>query len=336
MNGSRQSLKKFNTFGVEAFSKSLIKLSNEEELVSMISNNKLSGKRLMILGGGSNVLFTKDFDGTIIHPLMNSISIRDIDKDTVSVNCDAGVEWDDFVEYCVDNNYGGVENLSNIPGNIGAAPIQNIGAYGVEVKECIESVRTVDLENGDIKIFDNRECEFAYRRSIFKEKLKGKYLISSVLFRLSPNPGSFRLSYGNVNERVLQRGTPCLKTIRETIIEIRKEKLPDPEIIGNAGSFFKNPMVKSSHFESLLKSFPEMPCYPAENKLIKIPAAWLVEKCGWKGYRNNDAGVHKNQAIVLVNYGNASGMDIFQLSEEIKNSVREKFDITLEREVNIV
>ncbi len=332
----KQSLKSLNTFSVEAFSDSFINLKSEDELLELIRSDILTGKNVMILGGGSNILFTKDFDGTIIHPVMNSITARKIDDNNVLVSCDAGVEWDKFVEYCVENNYGGVENLSNIPGDIGAAPIQNIGAYGVEVKDCIESVRAINLEDGTIRVFDNRECEFSYRWSIFKGEQKGRYLISSVVFKLSRNNNNFKLSYGSVMERVMEKGSPSLRTIRDTIIEIRKEKLPDPVILGNAGSFFKNPLIKATHFSSLLERYPDIPSYPTETEIIKIPAAWLIEKCGWKGFRQGDAGVHNKQALVLVNYGNASGRDIFKLSEEIIESVSKKFNIRLEREVNVI
>jgi len=331
-----QSLKSYNTLGVEASSDLFIKLKSEEELVSLIREKNLSANKVMILGGGSNVLFIQDFEGTIIHPEMNSITAKNIDANNVLVVCDAGVEWDKFVEYCVENNYGGVENLSNIPGDIGAAPIQNIGAYGVEAKDTIESVRAIDLNSGDVRIFKNNECGFAYRQSIFKEEYKGRYLISSVAFKLSRNPENFKLSYGSVKERVLKKGSPCLKTVRETIIEIRKEKLPEPDLLGNAGSFFKNPIISAKHFAGLQRSFSDMPYYPADKELIKIPAAWLIEKCGWKGYRQGDAGVHINQALVIVNYGNASGKEIFRLSEEIIESVIKKFDIRLEREVNVI
>lgn len=332
----RQSLKSLNTFSVEAFSDSFINLKSEDELLELIRSDILSGKNVMILGGGSNILFTKDFNGTIIHPVMNSITARDIDDNNVLVSCDAGVEWDKFVEYCVKNNYGGVENLSNIPGNIGAAPIQNIGAYGVEVKDCIESVRAINLEDGTIRVFDNKECEFSYRWSIFKGEQRGRYLISSVVFKLSRNSKNFKLSYGSVMERVMEKGRPSLMTIRDTIIEIRKDKLPDPATLGNAGSFFKNPLVTASHFSSLLERYPDIPSYPTETEKIKIPAAWLIEKCGWKGFRQGDAGVHNKQALVLVNFGGASGRDIFKLSEKIIESVSKKFNIQLEREVNVI
>jgi len=331
-----QSLKSYNTFGVNASSKAFIIIENENQLIELIKGNSLAGKNFMVLGGGSNLLFVNDFDGVILHPEMKSISVESIQQNVAYLNCDAGVEWDFFVEYCVERNYGGLENLSYIPGSVGAAPIQNIGAYGSEVKECIENVRAIDLENGVVRIFSNEECMFGYRSSIFKKELASRFLITSVKFKLACNPTEFKLSYGMVGERVAKKGEPSLKSIRDTVIEIRKEKLPDPDELGNAGSFFKNPVIEESQFEKIRNHFPDIPSYSTETSRVKIPAGWLIEKCGWKGKRKGNSGVHVNQALVLVNYGGASGKEILDLSEEIIKSVKTEFGIVLEKEVNVI
>lgn len=331
-----KSLKSHNTFGLKARAKSYINLQSESELIKLIKDGNIAGKEILVLGGGSNILFAGDFEGLVLHPEMNNIKVSDSDYKYVYLECGAGVDWDYFVDYCVENSYGGLENLSYIPGNVGAAPIQNIGAYGVEVKETIKSVRAVDLENGDIRTFTNTECDFAYRSSIFKKNLKGMFLITSVLFKLEKDPEEYNISYGALKSRVEQRGAVNLNNIREAVIEIRKEKLPEPEQLGNAGSFFKNPVIKPGLYNDIKSHFNELPSYPAESNDIKVPAGWLIEKCGWKGYRKGDAGVHKNQALVLVNYGSATGMEILKLSEEIIKSVNDKFGIVLEREVNVV
>lgn len=331
-----QSLKSFNTFGVNASSEAFIKLEDESQLTELIKNNSLAAKKVLVLGGGSNLLFVNDYKGVILHPVMDSISVESIENQVATLNCDAGVEWDSFVEYCVDRNFGGIENLSYIPGSVGAAPVQNIGAYGAEVKDCIENVRAVNLSNGEVRVFSNEECCFGYRTSIFKNDLAGRYLITSVRFKLIFNPTEFNLSYGRVGERIKSQGEPALRAIRDIIIQIRKEKLPEPDELGNAGSFFKNPVLEETLFNKIKNKYPKIPSYNTDTNHVKVPAGWLIEKCGWKGKRSGNTGVHVNQALVLVNYGGASGKEILDLSEEIISSVKDQFDITLEREVNVV
>jgi UDP-N-acetylmuramate dehydrogenase len=329
------SLKTKNSFGIDVTAKEYLTINSESELLDLIGSDVLNDSELMILGGGSNVLFTRDYKGLILHPEMTDIKLIQDNGNEVIIECGAGMEWDSFVKYCVGKNLGGLENLSYIPGSVGASPIQNIGAYGVEVKDSIESVRAINLESGDVRIFLNSECEFDYRSSIFKTRLKNKYMVMSVVFRLNYDPSDFILNYGMVEERVSAKKAKNLETIRETIIEIRKEKLPEPDEIGNAGSFFKNPLIGPDHYSDLKNNYPELPSYNTGTEYIKIPAGWLIEKAGWKGKRKGDAGVHINQALVLVNYGNASGTEIYNLSEEILKSVQAKFGIELEREINI-
>lgn len=328
-------LKNLTTFGINVITDSYLEVGSENELIDLIKEGKLKNKELIILGGGSNLLFRNDFSGLVIKPVFDEIKLLEEDSDSVVIECEAGHDWDSFVEYCVNNSYGGLENLSYIPGNVGAAPIQNIGAYGCEVCSLIKEVNTVSLETGEKMLFTRDMCEFDYRSSIFKKEYKGKLLISSVKFLLNKKP-SFNTSYGVVNERVDLLGGPCLKNIREAIISIRKEKLPEPDEIGNAGSFFKNPVISKDHFDKICHDHEQVPSYPAPGDMVKVPAGWLIEQCGWKGYRRGDAGVHTRQALVLVNYGNASGIEIYNLSKDIINSVLSKFGIALEREVNVI
>ncbi len=329
-------LKKYNSFGLDVTAREFVEIKSEQELIDLISGGHLINKSILVMGGGSNLLFRNNFDGVILKPVNNQIRILEESSDKIILECDAGLLWDDFVEYCVDKGYGGIENLSHIPGNVGAAPIQNIGAYGTEVRTHIINVHGLLLENGKKIIFSNKDCKFGYRNSVFKQKYKDRILITKVCFVLKKDPYSFNTSYGAVNERVEKLGGLCLKNIREAVISIRKEKLPEPEEIGNAGSFFKNPLITMDCKEKICSKFESVPSYPAGEDLVKIPAGWLVEQCGWKGYRKGDAGVHAKQALVLVNYGEASGDDIFNLSEEIIFSVKKKFDIKLEREVNVI
>jgi len=329
-------LKELNSFGIEAIVQDYIELNNVTELLDLIRDGYLKDKRVLVIGGGSNLLFRNDYKGLVLKPVFNQIRILSEDSDEVHVECDAGVEWDDFVEYCVKNNFGGIENLSYIPGNVGAAPIQNIGAYGSEVRSVIKEVLAIRLSNGEELVFNNIDCDFAYRNSIFKREYREAFLIYAVRFILNKNPKSFDTSYGIVNERVRQRGEPSLAKSRQAIISIRKEKLPEPEEIGNAGSFFKNPAISEKHFERICSDYKSVPSYPSVAGMVKVPAGWLIEKCGWKGFRRGDAGVHEKQALVIVNYGNAGGNEIYELSEEIIVSVETKFGIKLEREVNVI
>jgi UDP-N-acetylmuramate dehydrogenase len=289
----------------------------------------------MILGGGSNLLFTRDYEGLIIHPLITGIQPDKTIDNVVVVTVGAGVVWDDFVAWAVSNGLGGTENLSLIPGMTGASAVQNIGAYGAEASEIIEAVHTISIESGKREIFTTQECNFGYRQSIFKTDIKGRNLITKISFRLTRDPKP-NLLYGNLKTEVEKRGKPSLATTREAVIEIRRSKLPDPAETGNAGSFFKNPVVPESMALKLQQYSPLMPFYPAGEGLIKLAAGWLIEQCGWKSYRQGDAGVHDKQALVLVNHGNATGKEIFKLSEEIRASVNSRFGVSLEREVEVI
>jgi UDP-N-acetylmuramate dehydrogenase len=292
--------------------------------------------KCLVLGGGSNILFTKDYGGTIIHPLFNRITIKEIEPDSTFISAEAGLAWDRLVEWTVENDLGGLENLSLIPGNAGAAPIQNIGAYGAEVSNLITGVNAISLESGEHRLFSGEECMFEYRDSIFKNKLKGKYLITSIELRLRRSPEFFNLSYGNLEQAVREKGEISLKGIRDAVIKIRREKLPDPSVTGNAGSFFKNPVIDLDKYNELKNEYGDIPSWENGENKYKIPAAWLIEKAGWKGKKAGRAGVHEKHALILVNLGNASGIDILQLSNMIIQSVEDLFGITLKREVNVI
>jgi UDP-N-acetylmuramate dehydrogenase len=331
------SLKKYNTFGLDYKADCMIHLENEQEAIEFFNGNVVWNKPFLVLGSGSNILFTSNFKGTILYPEISGIKIedKDLNKGEVIVSAGAGINWDDFVAWTVDNGFGGLENLSLIPGKVGATPVQNIGAYGVEVKDQIVSVRTLIVNDGSIRVFENNECEFGYRNSIFKRREKGRYLVTRVYYRLAINP-QMNLIYDSLKEEVNKIGTETLQNTRQAVINIRRNKLPDPEIIGNAGSFFKNPVVNKSVAGSLKNRYPDLPVYPDQEGYIKLASGWLIDRCGWKGKRRGDAGVHEKQALVLVNYGKATGKEILDLSEEIKESVRDKFGIDLEREVEVV
>ncbi len=328
------SLKPYNTFRLDYKADFLVILKTEEEAIAFFRDRRSITGPLLILGEGSNVLFTSDFKGTVVCPAIGGIKTEEEDGLSVTVSVGAGVKWDNFVEWCVNNGLGGVENLSLIPGLTGAAPIQNIGAYGVEVKDTIERVTVVKLEDGSLAEFTNEQCRFGYRDSIFKREYKGKCLIIRTYFKLSINP-ILNTGYNLLKEEVEKLGAETLKNVRQAVINIRRRKLPDPEIFGNAGSFFKNPVVSISVADVLKERYPSLPAYPDQSGGIKLAAGWLIEQCGWKGKRTGDAGAHEKQALVLVNYGNATGKELFNLSEQIKSSVFEKFGITLEREVEV-
>lgn len=284
-----------------------------------------------VLGGGSNVLFTRNYDGWVLHPVGDTISVVDSDADSVLINAEAGCVWDDFVAYCVDKGYCGAENLSYIPGSVGAAPVQNVGAYGVEAKDIIESVECYFPDEDRFEVLSAAECEFAYRHSIFKTALKGRAVVVSVNFRLSTHFHPI-LSYGNITDSIGDPAQLTLRKLRDAIVRIRKEKLPDPCEIGSGGSFFKNPVVLPAVFEALKERYPAMPHYP-EKGGVKIPAGWLIDTAGWKGYRKGDAGVHARQALVLVNYGGAAPAEIVALSDAVTADVRTKFGIELSPEI---
>ena len=329
------SLKPYNTFGLNYKADCLIRIRTENEAVPLFTGDYSLSGLVFFVGRGSNLLFIDDFKGTIILPDLRGIRIEKRNKDSVIVSAGAGVEWDKLVEWCVDKGFGGIENLSHIPGNVGAAPVQNIGAYGVEIKESIVKVRTISCIDGSVRIFSNNECDFSYRNSIFKTSERGKYLVTRVCLKLNLNP-AFNLNYGSLEAEVEKLGGASLQNVRQAVINIRRAKLPDPSVIGNAGSFFRNPAVSRSVAETLKKDYPQMPCFEDPSGGQKLAAGWLIEQCGWKGRRLGDAGVHEKQALVLVNHGNATGKEIYYLSEEIRKSVLERFGVLLEREVEVV
>lgn len=329
------SLLPFNTFGIDVKTDYLIEYSSVEELSAILKSELVTSSRLLHVGSGSNLLFLNDFDGVVLHSQLKSIDLLTTDEQSVYVEVGAGVAWDDFVDFAVKKGWGGVENLSLIPGETGAAAVQNIGAYGVEVQSVIDRVKTVEVESGEIREFSNAECEYGYRESIFKTMLKGKYIVTSVVFRLECVP-TFTLDYQHMEDEVRKNGDLSLANVRQTIIAIRQSKLPDPAVQGNAGSFFMNPVIPKSLFVQLQSQFPEMPHYYVSETDEKVPAAWLIDKCGWKGKQIGKAAVHDKQALVLVNKGGATGAEIVFLAEQIQLSVKEKFGIELRPEVNYI
>jgi UDP-N-acetylmuramate dehydrogenase len=329
------SLLPFNTFGIDVKTDYLIEYSSVEELSAILKSELVTSSRLLHVGSGSNLLFLNDFDGVVLHSQLKSIDLLTTDEQSVYVEVGAGVAWDDFVDFAVNKGWGGVENLSLIPGETGAAAVQNIGAYGVEVQSVIDRVKTVEVESGEIREFSNAECEYGYRESIFKTMLKGKYIVTSVVFRLECVP-TFTLDYQHLEDEVRKNGDLSLANVRQTIIAIRQSKLPDPAVQGNAGSFFMNPVIPKSLFVQLQSQFPEMPHYYVSETDEKVPAAWLIDKCGWKGKQIGKAAVHDKQALVLVNKGGATGAEIVFLAEQIQLSVKEKFGIELRPEVNYI
>ena len=329
------SLKKYNTFGLSIKADRLVSFKLEENAVRFFRQNREFLEKALVLGGGSNLLFIEDFHGTIIHPSMDEINLEEKKSDYVRISSGAGVPWDKFVEATVNYGFGGLENLSLIPGLVGGAPVQNIGAYGAEVKDTIEKVRAISLADGEIREFNNQDCRFSYRDSIFKQELKGKYLITKVYFRLSTKP-RLSLEYGTLMEEISKLGSNSVSNVRKAVISIRQSKLPDPALMGNAGSFFKNPFVDEKSVETLKVKYPRLPVFREQSGAIKLAAGWLIEQCGWKGKRIGDAGVHEKQALVIVNHGSATGKELYLLSEEIRKSVFEKFGISLVREVEVV
>lgn len=330
-------LKQHNTFGISKTAKYFAELKEKTQLQEIHLLPDFQLKRL-ILGGGSNILLANDFDGIVIKNSITGIEVVKQDEYDIWVKSYGGVSWHEFVMYCVDNNWGGIENLSLIPGQVGAAPMQNIGAYGVELKDTFESLEAWDIQKQQFETFDNVTCNFGYRESVFKNLKKDKYIIISVTFKLTKKNHQLNTSYG-VIEEVLKNNSilnPTLKNISDAVISIRKSKLPDPKLIGNSGSFFKNPIVEIQFFNQLQKAYPEIPFYKINDSFMKIPAGWLIESAGWKGKTFNNFGVHKNQALVLVNYGGADGSEIYDLSKKIQADIYEKFGIELQIEVNII
>lgn len=329
-------LKNYNTFGIDLSAKAFVEVFTEEDLNEVLSSTEGKNSKKLILGGGSNILLTKDFDGLAIKISIPGIKIIEEDNDFVLLKAGAGVNWNDLVNFCVGKNFGGVENLSLIPGTAGAAPIQNIGAYGQELKEVFYSLQGIFIENLEESIFNNGDCKFGYRDSIFKNELKGKFIITSIKLKLHKHP-KINLTYDAVKNEIekLKLGRVTIQDVSKIVCDIRMKKLPNPNEIGNAGSFFKNPEVNAKKFLELKKEFPDIIGHKIEEGKIKIAAGWLIEKCGWKGKRFGNAGAHTNQSLVLVNYGNATGKEILELANEIENSVQNKFGITLHKEVNI-
>jgi UDP-N-acetylmuramate dehydrogenase len=333
-----KSLKAYNTFGIEAKTRYFTEISNVDELKAIILDEKLKSLPKLILGGGSNILFTRDFEGLAIKNNIKGIEKITEDENHIWIKAYSGEVWHELVEFAIENNLGGIENLSLIPGTVGAAPIQNIGAYGVELKDVFDFLEAVDLQSGEIKVFDANKCLFGYRQSIFKGLEKGKYFILSVTLRLNKNP-ELNMSYGAISNTLeeMQIKELNVKAISKAVCQIRNSKLPNPLVIGNAGSFFKNPEIYKAHFDKLKAEFPNIPGYPVADKdKIKVPAGWLIEQCGWKGKRVGETGSHKDQSLVLVNYGNAQGSEIEALAKDIQRSVLQKFGIELETEVNIL
>ena len=331
---SNFSIKDYNTFNIDVKSNKFISINTEDQLINYLTKNK-GQEDIFFLGGGSNVLFSKDYNGTIVHLSLKGKEIIEESDDNIIVEVCSGENWHEFVMWSIENNYGGIENLSLIPGNVGAAPIQNIGAYGVELKDVFDSCRILSRESNEIEHFNKDKCEFNYRSSIFKSKEKNKYVILSIRLKLSKEPHSFNLTYDTLKERFNSKEIN-LSNISEEIIKIRKSKLPDPKKIGNCGSFFKNPIIESQKLEELLQKYPKLPHHKSENGFYKIPAAWLIEKIGFKNKSLGDVGVYTHQPLVIVNNGNASGSDILKFANSIKSSVREVFNIKLEEEVNII
>lgn len=336
--GSNVDLKLYNTFHIPSRARLFVRISSPEDFAALIQTDEFKNNRALILGGGSNILLTGDFEGLVVKNEVKGISVVDEDDDTVTLEVGSGEEWHGFVRYCVDRDWGGVENLSLIPGTVGAAPMQNIGAYGVEVRETIVHVDAIEIATGITRRFSNEACAFGYRESVFKNALKGQYFISSVTLRLTRRNHVINISYGALKETLARQGitAPRVRDVSEAVIAIRRSKLPDPTTIGNAGSFFKNPSVDADTLAFIRQKSDRVPTFPGEGGLTKVPAGWLIEQCGWKGVTLGNIGVHKHQALVLVNYGGGKGADIWELAMKIQESVKDKFGVTLQPEVNVI
>ncbi len=329
------SLKPYNSFAIDAKARYLASFQSVEVLLNILEH--LPVRKMLVIGGGSNILFTGDYDGLVLKNELMGIEKVDEDDNFVFVKCGAGENWHQFVLHCIANGWAGLENLSLIPGCTGASPMQNIGAYGVELKDVFHELSALHLLEKGKYTFREKDCEFGYRDSVFKRKYKDQFIILDVVFRLRKQP-QYNTSYGAIEQELEKMGVTSLsiEAISHAVINIRSSKLPDPRDIGNAGSFFKNPSVAREKFLKLQKKFENIPGYENADGTFKLAAGWLIEQCGWKGFRNGDAGVHAKQALVLVNYGNASGKEIYALSQQVQDSVDAKFGVNLEREVNIV
>ena len=331
-------LQPFNSFGFNAVAKLFVEINDIDELRQLIETPEFKTEKRLILSGGNNILLTSDFfDGIVI--LMNNKGIKTIfeDGDDLIVRAQAGEDWPEFVRQMVAQGLHGVENLAHIPGKVGAAPVQNIGAYGMELKDSFLQCQAINLSTGEIQVFTNEACRFGYRESIFKHELKGQYIITSVDFQLSKQ-GELKLEYGNIKSYLTEHGMehPSLQQLHDAICAIRDAKLPDVKELGSAGSFFKNPVINIEQFEALQRQFPDIPHYPDAEGMVKVPAGWLIEKAGWKGWRDDHVGVYEKQALVLVHYGGGKGQDIVGLARKIQESVEKKFGIQITPEVNFV
>ncbi len=327
-------LKSLNTFHIDVITKFFAECSDQNDIIACLNDKRFIENDRLIIGGGSNILFRNDFDGFVLKPNIKGIHAIEENDSEIIIQANNGEVWDNFVKYCVENHYQGIENLSWIPGNVGAVAVQNIGAYGVEVKDIIIFVEALKIDTNEIEIFSNKQCEFTYRGSIFKNSFKDKYIIISVTFKLSKKTG-YNYEYKALQDELNNFDKINLENIRQAIINIRKSKLPDPDEFGNCGSFFKNPVVDFEKFNNIYKKNIDMPFYKISNDEYKIPAGWLIEKCDWKGKRVGNVGTYNKQALIIVNYGNASGEELYQLSQKIKSDVNNKFGIILEEEVNI-
>lgn len=331
-----KSLKAYNTFGIDVLARYFVQIEYQEQLAELFLIKKFQSTPKLILGGGSNILFTKDYDGLVIFISIKGIA-HHVDGNTVHVTAGAGEVWNDLVQYCVSREFAGIENLSLIPGTVGAAPVQNIGAYGVELKDVFRSCTVFDTYSGDFKIFEREDCKFAYRDSLFKSIERGRYIITSVVLNLS-NIAVINTSYGAIEQELKNQNieSPTIRDISNVVSKIRVSKLPDPSMIGNSGSFFKNPIIDVDFFIQLQSDFVDIVHYPVDKTKVKLAAGWLIEQCGWKGVREGDTGTWKNQALVLVNHGSARGTEVYGFSQKIIRSVKAKFGVELEREVNII
>ena len=332
---SNHSLKELNTFGIDVQAKNYVEAKSLNDLIQLCKAN--TAEQLFFLGGGSNMLLTQDIQKTVVKVDLKGIEIIQEDEDFVWVEAQAGENWHEFVLWAVQNNYGGIENLSLIPGNVGTTPIQNIGAYGVELKDVMSGCSTLEIKSQEQQQFTTAQCEFGYRESVFKNKLKNQHVITAVTFKLTKKDHQLKTSYGAIQEELNQAGItePTIQDISTAVINIRNSKLPNPKEIGNSGSFFKNPVVSKEQFQSIQSSHPTIPHYQIDEQYFKIPAGWLIEKAGFKGSRYGDAGVHEKQALVLVNYGKATGSEILRLAQTIQKNVFKLFQINIEAEVNI-
>ena len=330
------SLKNYNTFGIEAKAKAFVAVENQTELAQILKEHQ--SEKLFVLGGGSNMLLTQDIDALVIHVDLKGKKVISENDDYALVQAQAGENWHEFVIWCIDQNLGGLENLSLIPGNVGTTPIQNIGAYGVEIKDAFVSCEAMHIKTQEITTFNREQCHFGYRESIFKNEAKDQYIITSVTFQLTRQNHKTNTSYGAIEAELTKENisNPTIKDISNAVIAIRESKLPNPKELGNSGSFFKNPIISKADFEKIHLQFPDMPHYVVSDTLVKVPAGWLIEQAGFKGKRFGDAGIHKNQALVLVNYGNATGQEILNVSRNIQKTIVDTFGIAIEAEVNII